>query len=94
MMDAKPVSFSMASFPALSKHDSPLFDNPTLFRSTVGSLQYLSLTQPNVAFAINQVCQFMQTPKLPHWQAVKCILRYLKHTLHFGLHLQSSTSRS
>jgi hypothetical protein len=29
-------------------------DNPTLFRSTVGSLQYLSLIHSNLAFAVNR----------------------------------------
>ena len=66
MVEAKPVSSPMAVAPALSKSDTPLFEDPTLFRSTVGSLQYLSLTRPDVAFAVNRVCQFMQSPRLSH----------------------------
>ncbi|KAF5470687.1 hypothetical protein F2P56_011184 [Juglans regia] len=75
----------------LSKFDSPSFDDTTLFRSTVGSLQYLSLTRPDVSFAVNRVCQFMRDPKLPHWTAVKRILHYLKSTINYGLFLSNSS---
>jgi hypothetical protein len=51
----------------------------------MGSLQYLSLTRPNLAFAVNRVCQFMHKPSKLHWQAVKRILRYIKHTVSHGL---------
>ncbi|XP_042982037.1 uncharacterized protein LOC122311522 isoform X1 [Carya illinoinensis] len=89
---AKPVSSPMAFSTRLSLTDGPDFSDPTLYRSTVGSLQYLSLTRPDIAFAVNKICQFMHAPKLPHWQAVKRILRYLKQTAHYGLHIQPSST--
>jgi histone deacetylase 1/2 len=61
-------------------------------RSVVGALQYLTLTRPDIAFSLNKVCQFLQTPTEVHWTAVKCILRYLKHTSSLGLHIQKSSS--
>ncbi|KAF5451117.1 hypothetical protein F2P56_031412 [Juglans regia] len=85
MIGANPISSPMSASTKLSKFDSPSFDNVTLFRSTVGSLQYLSLTRPDVSFAVNKVCQFMQEPKLSHWTAVKRILHYLKSTINYGL---------
>jgi hypothetical protein len=30
------------------------------YRSVVGALQYLTITRPNIAFAVNKACQFMQ----------------------------------
>jgi hypothetical protein len=60
-------------------------DDPSLYRGTVGSLQYLSLTRLDLAFAVNRVCQFMHKPSKLHWQAVKRILCYLKHTISHGL---------
>ncbi|XP_059436364.1 uncharacterized mitochondrial protein AtMg00810-like [Corylus avellana] len=50
-------------------------------QSTVGSLQYLSLTWLDIAFAVNKVSQFMQDPRETHWFTVKQILRYLKATI-------------
>jgi hypothetical protein len=52
-------------------------DDATRYRSIFGSLQYLSLTCPDISFSVNQVCQFMSSPTMAHWVAVKRILRYL-----------------
>jgi hypothetical protein len=85
MIEAKPVTSPMASSSTLSAFTGDPMEDPSLYRSTVGSLQYLSLTHPHLSFAVNRVCQFMHRPLKPHWQAVKRILRYLKHTPSHGL---------
>lgn len=58
----------------------------------IGALQYLSITRLDAAFIMNRLSQFMQKPLLPHWQASKRLLRYLKETIHLGLIIQQSTS--
>lgn len=35
-----------------------------------------------------KVCQFMHCPSTGHWVAVKRILRYLKHTIHYDIFIQ------
>jgi len=88
----KPVSTPMSSSTKLSKFEGSTITDPTLYRSTVRSLQYLSLTRPDIAFAVNKVSQFMQDPREPHWTAIKRILRYLKATIEytFCIHKLSS----
>ncbi|KAF5474230.1 hypothetical protein F2P56_006145 [Juglans regia] len=54
MLAANPISSPMSASTKLSKFDSPTFDNVTLFRSVVGSLQYLSLTRPDISFSVNK----------------------------------------
>ncbi|XP_043705316.1 uncharacterized mitochondrial protein AtMg00810-like [Telopea speciosissima] len=61
-------------------------DDPTLYLNTVGALQYATLTRPDIQFAVNKVCQYMQRPTIEHWAIVKRILRYLKGTLSYGVH--------
>lgn len=51
----------------------------------VGKLVYLSLTRPDIAFAIGVVSHFMHAPKTPHLEAAYQILRYLKSALRKGL---------
>jgi len=85
MLEVKPISSLMSSSSSLSAFDGDSMEDPLLYQSTVRSLQYLSLTRPDLAFAINRVCQFMHKPSKLHWQAVKMILQYLKHTVSHGL---------
>lgn len=80
----------MASNTQLSRTSGDLMTNPTLYRSTVGALQYATITRPDICFSVNKVSQFMQNPSNTHWQAVKRILRYLKGTIHYGLTLSIS----
>uniref|UniRef100_A0A2N9HY12 Reverse transcriptase Ty1/copia-type domain-containing protein n=1 Tax=Fagus sylvatica TaxID=28930 RepID=A0A2N9HY12_FAGSY len=92
MSEAKPITTPMASTSSLSAFEGELFPDLTLYRSTVGALQYLALTRPDIAFTVNKLSQFMQKPLLPHWQTVKRLLRYLKNTLNFGLQIYRSSS--
>jgi len=67
-------------------------DDATNYRSVVGALQYLTLTRPDIAFAVNKVCQFLHTPTTVHWSAVKRILRYVRGTVNLGLSIRRSES--
>jgi hypothetical protein len=92
MLGAKTISSPMSSSTALSAFSGDPFSDPSLYRSIVGSLQYLSLTRPDVSFAVNKVCQFMHRPTVSHWSAVKRLLRYLKHTLSHGLFIKRQST--
>ncbi|XP_022154958.1 uncharacterized protein LOC111022102 [Momordica charantia] len=81
------ISTPVVSSSVFSAKGGELFPAPSLYRSIVGSLQYVTVTrpQPEIAYVVNRVCQFMHQLSLLHWQAVKRILRYLKGALHHGL---------
>ncbi|KAB2601163.1 hypothetical protein D8674_002168 [Pyrus ussuriensis x Pyrus communis] len=82
---AKPCDTPCLPYNRLLKEDGEPYSNPTLYRSLVGALQYLTFTRPDIAFSVHQVCQFMQNPMVSHFTAVKRILRYLKGTMQFGI---------
>jgi hypothetical protein len=86
MMGAKPFSSPCLAGSKMSTEDGdPLSpEDTTLYRQTVGALQYCTLTRPNIAFSVNQLCQHMHTPTL-HWTAAKRVLPYLKWTIDHGL---------
>lgn len=46
----------------VSAYDESLLPSPTSYRELVGSLQYLTLTQPNLSYVVNTVAQFMSSP--------------------------------
>ncbi|KAI5336526.1 hypothetical protein L3X38_015794 [Prunus dulcis] len=54
-------------------------------RRMVGGLQYLTLSRPDISFAVNQVCRFMHNPRTSHLQVVKRIFRYIKGMLKQGI---------
>ncbi|WZZ27559.1 hypothetical protein YC2023_010960 [Brassica napus] len=57
--------------------DSKSYQDPKLYRKLVGKLIYLTITRPDICFAVNQVSQHMQVPKEHHWRMVERILMYL-----------------
>ncbi|XXG70265.1 hypothetical protein AAC387_Pa06g3062 [Persea americana] len=74
---AKPMTTPMAFGSRLSRFSRPTsFSDPYSYCSTVGALQYLTITLPDIAFAVDKVSQFMQSPIEDHWTAVKRILEF------------------
>ena len=61
----------------LSKEDCSRNVNPTLHKSMVGSLMYLTATRLDIVYAVGLVSRFMETPKETHCQAAKRILKYV-----------------
>jgi histone deacetylase 1/2 len=92
MDKAKPRLTPMSTSLPLSKFAGVAFHDPSLFRSIVGGLQYLSFTRPDIAFAIHKVSEFMHNPMEMHWAVVRRILRYLKHTISHSLLIQPTAS--
>lgn len=90
---SKPIATPEVPRKHLSSKDiGDKFDDPQRYRSVVGALQYLTLSRPNIAHSVNQVCKYMQSPTTEHWKAAKWILRYIKRTLNIGLEFPHSNS--
>ncbi|KAM6594323.1 hypothetical protein CsatA_002026 [Cannabis sativa] len=88
MQNVKTQNTHMNSDLKLYNYGSEPMEDVTLYRSIVGGLQYATITQPELSYCVNKVCQFMKTPLQQHWMPVKRILRYIAGTLDYGLHLQ------
>lgn len=86
LTDNKIVTTSIEINAKFDDKDGTLLSNPTLYRQLVGSLVYLTVTRPNIAYAIHIVSQFMIAPRTPHFAAILRIFRYVKGTLFHGLH--------
>ncbi|GJT64249.1 RNA-directed DNA polymerase, eukaryota [Tanacetum coccineum] len=93
LLDSKPVSTPLAANEVFVTGGS-LFANPTLYRSLVGALQYLTITRPDLSYAVNQASQFLHAPTDAHFQSVKRILRYVKGTITYGLIFRRPHSNS
>ncbi|RVW32960.1 Retrovirus-related Pol polyprotein from transposon RE1 [Vitis vinifera] len=69
----------------LRKEESDLLADPSLYRKLVGSLVYLTITRPDISFAVQQVSQFLQTPRHLHLVVVRRIICYVQGTSTRGL---------
>ena len=48
------------------------------YREAIGSLMWAAVaTQPDIAFAVSLLSQFLKNPGEIHWKAVKRIMRYI-----------------
>nr|GFA48041.1 hypothetical protein [Tanacetum cinerariifolium] len=68
--------------------------DPTLYRSLAGGLQYLTFTFPDLSYAVQQICLYMHNPREPQFAALKRILRYVRGIVDFGLQLYASATTS
>lgn len=92
MSDAKGQRTPMINSQHYSKHRGEPMYNIKQYRSVGGALQYATITKPDIVFSVNKVRQFMQAPLDNHRIAVKRIIRYLKATVNYGLHIKASSN--
>jgi hypothetical protein len=71
----------------LSASDGAPVADASAYRSLASALQYLTLTRPDLAYVVQQVCLFMHDPRGSHLAFLKRILCYVKGTLSFGLRI-------
>ena len=58
----------------LNSHDGESLSDATLYRQLIGSLIYLTVTRPDISYAVHVVRKFMATPRSPHYAVVLRIL--------------------
>ena len=66
MLGAKDVSTPLSTTTFLHLVDGTNTIDSTKFRRVIGSLQYLSLTRPDISFVVNKLSQFMHKPTATH----------------------------
>jgi len=89
MINSKPLQLPMGSHLKLTNYKGERLNNPDVFRRLVGKLIYLTITRPDIAFAVQVLSQFMHEPTEEHLAAAKHVVRYLKGTPGQGILLSS-----
>jgi hypothetical protein len=59
MTRCKPISIPLEQYVKLSANERDLVEDTTMYRHIVGSLIYMTITRPNLSYAVGVVSQFM-----------------------------------
>ena len=72
--DSKIVDTPIEYNRRLNSHDGESLSDATLYRQLVGSIIYLTVTRPDISYAVHVVSQFRAAPRSPHYAVVLRIL--------------------
>ncbi|KAK3034855.1 hypothetical protein RJ639_032310 [Escallonia herrerae] len=88
---SKPAAFPMEQNHGLALAGGPLLSDPGPYRRLIGRLVYLTITRPDICYAVHVLSQFIQSPHSQHWDAALRVLRYLKAVPGLGLFLPANS---
>jgi hypothetical protein len=91
-LNAKPNTFPIEQNLALSKHDGDLIADSSSYRRLVGKLIYLTITKPDLAYAVQVLSQFMDKPRTSHLDAAHRVLWYIKQSSGQGILLLATSN--
>ncbi|KAF5448203.1 hypothetical protein F2P56_028759 [Juglans regia] len=92
LLAAKPAQSPMDQTCKLSKEDNNVLADPSSYRRLIGRLIYLTITRPDLSYAVNTLSQFLDQPCQSHLDAATRVLRYVKLNPGQGLFFSSSSS--
>ena len=81
----KEVATPLAQNEKISKNDGEKLEEPSAYRSLVGSLLYLTVTRPDLMFPASLLSRFMSSPSNVHMGVAKRVLKYVKGTTNLGI---------
>jgi len=77
MQNNKPAPTPTTTGLKLSKENRNNKVNPTLYKSMVRNLMYLTTTRLNLMYVVSLISRFMEKPKDTQWKARKKILKHV-----------------
>nr|XP_009784012.1 PREDICTED: uncharacterized protein LOC104232483 [Nicotiana sylvestris] len=65
------------------------FDDITAYQKLIGKLLYLTITRPDISFAVQTLSQFKQSPKQSHMDVTLRVVKYIVGAPDLGVLLQA-----
>ncbi|XP_022848785.1 uncharacterized protein LOC111371108 [Olea europaea var. sylvestris] len=93
-LNCKPANAPMDPKTHLSLHEGDLLTDASQYRQLIGRLLYLTISRPDITYAVHKLSQFLSQPRLPHLKAAHHLLRYLKNSPGQGIFFSAKNDGS
>jgi hypothetical protein len=84
-LGSRPIDVLMDPNKKLLKDEGELFEDLGRYRRLVGKLNHLTITRLDISYAVSVISQFLEAPRVLHWEAVTRIIWYVKRQTGLGI---------
>jgi hypothetical protein len=92
MDDSKAMEPPMSTTTTLKADEEGEHVDQKEYQNLIGSFLHLTTTRPDIQFSVCLCARFQPSPRTSHWQGVKRIFKYFRHTPDFGVWYSASSS--
>ncbi|XP_074299636.1 uncharacterized protein LOC141630781 [Silene latifolia] len=89
---AKPVHTPIQQHHNLALAKGELLKDVMKYRRVVGRLIYLTITRPDLVYAVHVLSQFVHEPRKEHWDGAMRVIRYLKMNPNKGIIINGNSN--
>ncbi|GKE38129.1 retrovirus-related pol polyprotein from transposon TNT 1-94 [Tanacetum coccineum] len=90
LLDTKPSTIPLDPVLKLIMEGGEPVSDPSIYRTLVGKLLYLTITRPELCFSAQDLSQFLQQPTTLHMKALVKVIRHVKLIRTQGLFFQQT----
>lgn len=85
----RPTTSPLDTNEKLKATEGELLSDPAQYRKLVGKLNFLTHIRMDLAYSVQHLSQFMQSPREPHLKVAYHVLRYLKQDRTLGIFISN-----
>ncbi|XP_062075538.1 secreted RxLR effector protein 161-like [Humulus lupulus] len=89
---AKHAKTPIGTTTKLTRDENGVKVDPTLYKSMIGSLLYLTASRPDICYSVGVCAMYQGNPMESHVVDVKRIIRYVHGTVDYGLWYSNETN--
>jgi len=90
--DVIPTKTPYDASPCLKRNNGVSISQSKYAKIIVSVMFLMNYTRPNIAYAVSRLGRYTHNPSDDHWNALHCLLKYLKGTMNWSLYFSKFPS--